>query len=284
MSFIITSIIYSIYLIVLCLHEIGEINIPLAIATAIFIFNFIVGLYALSEYSDLKNKKDTAQNTINSHKSIFHFKNVSFSCLKWLGIIALIFMLSANIYIFYYRNIIYLLWFSMGCIISIALYHNKYFSISDLPIIETLGGFLPMFLCFAAHYILTGIINFTVLIDLIPTFFSCSTFIILSFTCDIEKDSQNGRRNLCVLLGRKRARLYCSIIASLTILSTLITIYFNYLPGLPIAVATLLIFIKDIILVFTRKLMPEDRMNIIPIGSRFVIANTLALIVSILYC
>ena len=79
--------------------------------------------------------------------------------------------------------------------------------ISYLPIGEVvsgfvMGGLIPL----ACYQVLTGELNFVVLVWSIPTIIGIGLIMMTNNTCDIEKDIEASRRTLPVLLGREKAR------------------------------------------------------------------------------
>ena len=64
------------------------------------------------------------------------------------------------------------------------------------------AGFIPL----ACYYVLTGCLDFLVLLWSVPMVIGIGLIMMTNNTCDIEKDLEAGRRTLPVLLGRERVR------------------------------------------------------------------------------
>ena len=65
-----------------------------------------------------------------------------------------------------------------------------------------MGGLIPL----ACYQVLTGRLDFIMLVWAVPTIIGVGLIMMTNNTCDIEKDIVAGRRTLPVLLGRERAR------------------------------------------------------------------------------
>ena len=65
-----------------------------------------------------------------------------------------------------------------------------------------MGGLIPL----ACYQVLTGSLDFLMLLWAAPTVIGVGLIMMTNNTCDIEKDIEANRRTLPVLLGRPRAR------------------------------------------------------------------------------
>lgn len=94
----------------------------------------------------------------------------------------------------------------IGAVIVVA-YSGGKTPLSYLPVGEAvsglvMGGLIPL----ACYLVLTGSLDFRMLVWAVPTIIGVGLIMMTNNTCDIEKDIEAGRRTLPVLLGRSRAR------------------------------------------------------------------------------
>lgn len=94
----------------------------------------------------------------------------------------------------------------VGAVIVVA-YSGGKTPLSYLPVGEAvsglvMGGLIPL----ACYQVLTGSLDFLMLLWAAPTVIGVGLIMMTNNTCDIEKDIAAGRRTLPVLLGRERAR------------------------------------------------------------------------------
>ena len=89
----------------------------------------------------------------------------------------------------------------------VVLYSAGKSPISYLPLGEAvsgivMGGLIPL----AVFQVITGILDFRMLLIAVPTVIGVSLIMLTNNTCDIERDIPAGRRTLPVVLGRDRSR------------------------------------------------------------------------------
>lgn len=94
----------------------------------------------------------------------------------------------------------------IGAVIVVA-YSGGKTPLSYLPVGEgvsglVMGGLIPL----ACYLVLTGSLDFMMLLWSVPTIIGVGLIMMTNNTCDIEKDIEADRRTLPVLLGRARAR------------------------------------------------------------------------------
>ena len=89
----------------------------------------------------------------------------------------------------------------------VVLYSAGKSPISYLPLGEAvsgivMGGLIPL----AVFQVITGILDFRMLLIAVPTIIGVGLIMLTNNTCDIERDIPAGRRTLPVVLGRDRSR------------------------------------------------------------------------------
>lgn len=94
----------------------------------------------------------------------------------------------------------------VGAVIVVA-YSGGKAPLSYLPVGEAvsglvMGGLIPL----ACYQVLTGSLDFLMLLWAVPTIIGVGLIMMTNNTCDIEKDIEADRHTLPVLLGRPRAR------------------------------------------------------------------------------
>ena len=89
----------------------------------------------------------------------------------------------------------------------VALYSGGKTPISYYPIGEAVSGLvMGGLITLACTYVLTGSLDFAVLLWSVPIMTGIGLIMMTNNTCDIEKDREAGRKTLPSLLGRETAR------------------------------------------------------------------------------
>ena len=147
----------------------------------------------------------------------------------------------------------------------VVLYSAGKSPISYLPLGEAvsgivMGGLIPL----ASYQVLTGILDFTVLLLSIPTIIGVGIIMFTNNTCDIERDTPSGRKTLPVLLGRDRARALYHALVIIWIVDIVVNVAICFTPGLIIVPFMLLASYPLVKALFANPLTQEFRLQAMP--------------------
>lgn len=159
-----------------------------------------------NDYFDYVKGTDSADDNVEVADAVLIYNAVNPRSVLALAIGFLATAFLAGIYVMYYAGLIPLVIAAVGAVIVVA-YSGGKTPISYLPIGEAvsglvMGGLIPL----ACYQVLTGRLEFMMLVWAIPAIIGVGLIMMTNNTCDIEKDIAAGRRTLPVLLGRERAR------------------------------------------------------------------------------
>ena len=159
-----------------------------------------------NDYFDYVKGTDSADDNVEVADAVLIYNAVNPRSVLALAIGFLATAFLAGIYVMYYAGLIPLVIAAVGAVIVVA-YSGGKTPISYLPIGEAvsglvMGGLIPL----ACYQVLTGRLEFMMLVWATPAIIGVGLIMMTNNTCDIEKDIEANRRTLPVLLGRPRAR------------------------------------------------------------------------------
>ena len=147
----------------------------------------------------------------------------------------------------------------------VVLYSAGSSPISYLPLGEAvsgivMGGLIPL----AVYQVMTGQLDFVVLLWALPTIIGVGLIMFTNNTCDIERDIPAGRRTLPVLLGRERAvQAYrAALVAWVVIIVFNVAVWFT--PGLIVMPFMALACYPLLKALFANSFTPERRLQAMP--------------------
>lgn len=204
----------------------------------------------LNDYFDYVKGTDSADDNVEESDAILIYNNVNPASALRLAVGFLVAAFALGAYAIYAAGWIPLAIGLVGAAI-VFLYSGGKTPISYLPIGEAasglvMGGLIPL----ACYQVLTGDFSWFALLWALPTIIGVALIMLTNNTCDIEKDTEAGRRTLAVRLGRTgavglyHALVYLWIAAIVVILgiwftSGLITVPFMLLAAYPLLKALL---------------------------------------------
>lgn len=117
-------------------------------------------------------------------------------------------------------------------VLIIALYSAgpkpiSYTPVGDLAAGFAMGGLIP----FAVYYVLSGRIDLIVFYFSLPAIITIALMAFANNTCDIERDSEAGRKTLPIILGRKNAVMFYKAVVILNILLVAHIIFHYFYAG-----------------------------------------------------
>ena len=188
----------------------------------------------LNDYFDFKKGTDSKEiSSQDRFDAVMVYNNVNPRSVLLLASVLLIISAVLGIYLAFVSSWITLVIGLVGAL-AIVLYSAGRTPISYLPIGElvsgvVMGALIPL----ACVYVLTGILDWFVMLAALPIAVGIALILATNNTCDIEKDIPAQRATLSVVLGRSKAvsayRATLTVWIALTILWTGLW-YFNGFP------------------------------------------------------
>ncbi|MBQ6454999.1 MAG: UbiA family prenyltransferase, partial [Eggerthellaceae bacterium] len=123
-----------------------------------------------------------------------------------------------------------------------------------------MGGLIPL----AVHQVVTGKLDFSMLLLAIPTIIGVGLIMFTNNTCDIERDIPSGRKTLPVLLGRDAAVRWYHIAVIVWIVDIIVNVAVVATPGLIVIPFMLLAAYPLVKALFGNPMTPERRIQAMP--------------------
>ena len=147
----------------------------------------------------------------------------------------------------------------------VVLYSAGKSPISYLPLGEAvsgivMGGLIPL----AVYQVVTGKLDFSMLLLAVPTIIGVGLIMFTNNTCDIERDIPSGRKTLPVLLGRDAAVRWYHIAVIVWIVDIIVNVAVVATPGLIVIPFMLLAAYPLIKALFGNPMTPERRLQAMP--------------------
>ena len=147
----------------------------------------------------------------------------------------------------------------------VVIYSAGKSPISYLPLGEcasgiVMGGLIPL----AIVDVLTGIVDYLVLVFAIPTIIGVGLIMFTNNTSDIERDIPAGRKTLSVMLGRVRALQVYHILLAIWAAAIALIVIFAYTKGILVAICGLLAAFPLIKALLANPMTPERRLQSMP--------------------
>ena len=180
-----------------------------------------------NDYFDYVKGADSADDNVEVSDATLVYNNVNPKHALYLAIGFLVAAFLLGIYPIIVAGWIPLAIAAVAAVI-VVLYSGGKTPISYLPIGEVvsgavMGGLIPL----ACYQVLTGWLNWLMLIWAVPCIINVGLIMMTNNTCDIEKDIEAGRRTLPVLLGHDRARsVYHDLMVASLVIMVIVICYF----------------------------------------------------------
>lgn len=214
-----------------------------------------------NDYYDYVKGADSADDNVDPTDAVLVYNNVNPRSALALAVGFLIAAFALGSYVIVLAGWIPLALGVIGALI-VVLYSAGKTPISYLPIGEVvsgfvMGGLIPL----ACYQALTGVFDLRALVWALPTILGVGLIMMTNNTCDLEKDSEVGRRTLPTLLGYRRARgLYHGLVfAWITCIVVIVGVYFT--EGLMVVPFMLLASYPLVNALLKNPLLPQSRIG-----------------------
>ena len=232
-----------------------------------------------NDYFDYTKGTDSLENSSeDAFDAVLVYNNLNPKSVLALAIGYLVCAGIIGVYIVYSCGWIPLLIGLIGAIV-VVIYSGGKTPISYLPIGEFISGIvMGSFIPLACTYVLSGVLDFFVLVLSIPLAVGIGMILATNNTCDIEKDIDAKRKTLAVVLGRTEATNVYRLVIMLWIIFTIILVGILYTKGLPIMAFMLIGIFPVARALFKNPLIQQSREAAM---SQIVMLNV---IISAFYC
>jgi 1,4-dihydroxy-2-naphthoate octaprenyltransferase len=211
----------------------GTINLLLALILFLICSLMQAAANTLNDYLDYKKGTDSKENSSeDAFDAVLIYNNISPAHVLVFAIAQLVVAALLGCYIVYISGIVPLIIGIIGAIVVIVYSAGRtplsYLPIGEIAIGFTMGGLIPL----ACVYVLSGVLDWMMLIIALPLMIGIGMILATNNTCDIEKDQTAQRHTLAVMLGRNNAvSLYKLIILIWPALMLILELIF-FTPGI----------------------------------------------------
>ena len=217
-----------------------------------------------NDYYDYVKGADSAEDNVDPSDAVLVYNDINPKSALKLAIGFLVAAFILGIYAILKAGFTPLIIAAVGALF-VVLYSAGKSPISYLPLGEVvsgvvMGGLIPL----AVYQVLTGILDFTVLLLSIPTIIGVDMIMFTNNTCDIERDEPSGRRTLPILLGRDRARFLYRALVVLWIIDIVVNVAICFTQGLVIVPFALLASYPLVKALFSNPLDQTRRQQAMP--------------------
>lgn len=226
----------------------GIVSLSLACLLLVICVLMQASVNTFNDYFDFVKGTDSADDNVEATDAVLVYNNVNPHSVCALAIGFLVAAFALGMAVVYVAGLIPLVIALIGAL-AVVLYSGGRTPLSYLPVGElvsgvVMGGLIPL----ACFQVLTGELNFLMLVWALPTIIGVGLIMMTNNTCDIEKDMKAERKTFPVRLGRQRARqVYHSlmviwVVAIVTIIAWwfprgIVVLPFMVLAGYPLLAA-----------------------------------------------
>ena len=184
-----------------------------------------------NDYYDFIKGNDTIENSsTDTSDAVLVYNNINPRSVFTLAIGLLVSAFLVGMYIVAVAGWIPLAIGVIGAFF-VAIYSAGKTPISYYPIGEAVSGIvMGGLITLASSYVLTGCLDFRVLIWSLPVIIGIGLIMLTNNTCDIEKDRDASRKTLSAIIGREKARK--TYHTALIVWIVLITLFVAVVPYL----------------------------------------------------
>ncbi len=242
----------------------GAISVTMTLCLLVIVVLMQAAVNTFNDYYDYVKGSDSKEDNVDPSDAVLVYNNVNPKSALFLaiGLLAVAFLL--GIYAIVKAGFIPLAIALIGALF-VVLYSAGKSPISYLPLGElvsgvVMGGLIPL----AVYQVLTGILDFKLLLISIPTIIGVGLIMFTNNTCDIERDIPSGRKTLPVLLGRSNAVAWYRILLIVWMVFIVLNVALWYTPGLILIPFMVLASYPLLKALFANPFTPERRLQAMP--------------------
>ena len=217
-----------------------------------------------NDYYDYVKGSDSEDDFVDPSDAVLVYNDVDPKAALKLAIGMLVCAFALGVYAIVKAGFVPLVIALIGALF-VVLYSAGKSPISYLPFGEAvsgivMGGLIPL----AVHQVVTGKLDFSMLLLAIPTIIGVGLIMFTNNTCDIERDIPSGRKTLPVLLGRDAAVRWYHIAVIVWIVDIIVNVAVVATPGLIVIPFMLLAAYPLVKALFGNPMTPERRLQAMP--------------------
>ncbi len=243
---------------------VGPVSVSMTLCLLVIVVLMQSSVNTFNDYYDYVKGSDSAEDNVDPSDAVLVYNDVDpKAALKLaIGFLAVAFLL--GVYAVVKAGFAPLVIALVGALF-VVLYSAGKSPISYLPLGEfvsgvVMGGLIPL----AVYQVLTGILDFRMLLVAVPTIIGVGLIMFTNNTCDIERDIPSGRKTLPVLLGRARAVAVYKASLVVWMCDIVVNVAVWYTPGLAIVPFMLLASYPLVKALFANPFTPERRLQAMP--------------------
>jgi len=242
----------------------GSVSVTMSLTLLAIVVLMQSSVNTFNDYYDYVKGTDSDDDFVDPSDAVLVYNNVNPRSALFLaiGFLAAAFLL--GVYAIAVAGFVPLVIALIGALF-VVLYSAGSSPISYLPLGEVvsgvvMGGLIPL----AAYQVLTGVLDFTVLLWAIPTMLGVGLIMFTNNTCDIERDIPAGRKTLPVVLGRERAVKAYRAALIVWAIDIVVNVALWFTPGLLVLPFMLLAAYPQLKALFANPFTPERRLQAMP--------------------
>ena len=244
--------------------RVGPVSVTMALSLLVIVVLMQSAVNTFNDYYDYVKGADSDADNVDPSDAVLVYNDVDPRQALWLaiGFLAAAFLL--GIYAIAVAGFVPLVIALIGALF-VVLYSAGKSPVSYLPLGEVvsgvvMGGLIPL----AAYQVLTGTLDFTVIVLSVPTIIGVGIIMFTNNTCDIERDIPSGRKTLPVLLGRERSRRLYHVLVVVWVADIVANVALCFTNGLIIVPFMLLASYPLLKALFANPLTQERRQQAMP--------------------
>ena len=244
--------------------RVGSISVSMTIVLLAIVILMQSAVNTFNDYYDYVKGADSDEDNVDPSDAVLVYNNVNprSALLLAIGFLAIAFVL--GIYAIVKAGFAPLVIALIGALF-VVLYSAGKSPISYLPLGEAvsgivMGGLIP----FAVYQVLTGVLDFSMLVIAIPTIIGVGLIMFTNNTCDIERDVPAGRKTLPILLGRQRSIAWYRVALLVWILAIIINVGISFTTGLIVIPFMILAAYPLVRALFNNEFEPRNRLQAMP--------------------
>ena len=186
--------------------RLGPVSVSMTLTLLVIVILMQSSVNTFNDYYDYVKGADSDEDNVDPSDAVLVYNDVDPKSALRLAILFLAGAFLLGIYAVVKAGITPLVIALVGALF-VVLYSAGTSPISYLPLGEAvsglvMGGLIPL----AVYQVLTGNLDFTVLLLSVPTVIGVGLIMFTNNTCDIERDIPSGRKTLSVILGRANSK------------------------------------------------------------------------------
>ena len=252
----------------------GPVSFTLSLVLLVIVVLMQSSVNTFNDYYDYVKGTDSAEDNVDASDAVLVYNNVNPKSALHLAVGFLVVAFVLGVYAIIAAGPIPLIIALVGAVFVVS-YSAGRSPISYLPLGEVVSGVvMGALIPLAVFQVLTGILDFGMLVVSIPTVISIALIMFTNNTCDIERDIPSKRKTLPVLLGRERSRTCYRIALVVWVVSIIAIVAVRYTAGLLIMPCMIAASFAPLRALFCNEFTPNCRIQaMIQIVSANLIVN-----------